>query len=38
MFETANFATPVINDLMKGKMIVQFEISEDNMTVLLGNK
>ncbi len=36
MYETANFATPVVNDLMKGKKITSFDISEDIMTVLLG--
>jgi alpha-tubulin suppressor-like RCC1 family protein len=37
MYETANFATPVVNDLMKGKKIVSFDISEDIMTILLDN-
>jgi hypothetical protein len=36
MYETANFATPVVNELIKGKKIVSFDISEDIMTVLLG--
>lgn len=34
MYETANFATPVINDLFKGDKIVDFDISEDIMVIL----
>jgi hypothetical protein len=37
MFETANFATTVVNDRFKNQKVKDFYLSEDIMVILLGN-
>lgn len=37
MYETANFATSVVNDRFKDQKVKDFYLSEDIMVILLGS-